>query len=231
MKEIFEKNGIAISEKQEQQLKRYYELLVEWNEKINLTAITDYKEVVRKHFLDSALLLQCEKFFGKGKVLDVGTGAGFPGMVLAIFSPEKEFVLLDSLGKRVDFLKLVADELGLKNVSSYHGRAEDYGRNEEFRNQFDFVVSRAVAELPLLLEYCIPFVKKDGYFVSYKGKKYKEEIQISANAFEQLDCVKDDIYNFLLEEKEERVLLFIKNKELTNSKYPRKAGKPKKKPL
>ncbi len=231
MKEIFEKNGISITDKQENQLKKYYELLVEWNEKINLTAITEYKEVVWKHFIDSALLLKCMEFSNGKRILDVGTGAGFPGMVLAILSPEKEFVLLDSLGKRVEFLKLVADELNLQNVSSYHGRAEDYGRKEDFRNQFDFVVSRAVAELPLLLEYCIPFVKKNGYFISYKGRKYKEEIENSTNAFEKLYCESKTVYEFSLENEEERFLVFIENKENTDLKYPRKAGKPKKKPL
>lgn len=233
MKEIFAENHITITDKQVEQFQIYYDLLIEWNRKINLTAITDYEEVVRKHFIDSALLVQCRIFNKKtGKsILDVGTGAGFPGVVLSILCPADSFILIDSLKKRVDFLELVIEKLQLRNVQVFHGRAEDYGRLKDFRNQFDFVVSRAVAELPLLLEYCIPFVKKEGFFVAYKGKKYREEIVLAQNAFEKLDCQLKTKEQFQLSEGEERCLLFILNKNLTDSKYPRKAGKPKKKPL
>lgn len=226
----FLNNGIEISEKQQEQFETYYELLIEWNSKINLTAITEYDEVVQKHFIDSALLTKCKDFDG-GTVLDVGTGAGFPGIVLAILRPDMSFVLLDSLNKRIEFLGLVVERLGLSNVELYHGRAEDYGREDDFRNKFDFVVSRAVAELPLLLEYCIPFVKKGGYFVSYKGRKYAEEIKIAENALSVLHSSVEKVEEFQLEKEDERYLLFIQNNELTDNKYPRKAGKPKKKPL
>ena len=234
IKKMFSECNIELSGKQEEQFQNYYELLVEWNEKMNLTAITEYEEVIWKHFIDSALLTKSNLYQQKeGKnVLDMGTGAGFPGIVLAILSPEKEFTLVDSLQKRIDFLTIILEKLELKNVRLFHGRAEDYGQKKNFRNQFDFVVSRAVAELPLLLEYCIPFVKVNGYFISYKGKKYKEEIDYSENAFKELTCQLDKIENYILKNKEEeRVLLFIRNNAPTNSKYPRRAGKPKKKPL
>lgn len=234
MIEVFAENDIEITGRQAEQFQTYYELLTEWNQKINLTAITEYKEVVEKHFIDSALLMRCEKFRErKGKrVLDVGTGAGFPGMVLAILCPETSFVLIDSLRKRVDFLELVIETLQLENVQVFHGRAEDFGRNEDFRNRFDFVVSRAVAELPLLLEYCIPFVRAGGYFVSYKGRRYDEEIESAENAFEKLSCHLEAREQFSLsEEQSERFLLFIENEGNTDNKYPRKAGKPKKNPL
>ena len=234
IKKMFSECNIELSGEQEEQFQNYYELLVEWNEKMNLTAITEYEEVIWKHFIDSALLTKSNLYQQKeGKnVLDMGTGAGFPGIVLAILSPEKEFTLVDSLQKRIDFLTIILEKLELKNVRLFHGRAEDYGQKKNFRNQFDFVVSRAVAELPLLLEYCIPFVKVNGYFISYKGKKYKEEIDYSENAFKELTCQLDKIENYILKNKEEeRVLLFIRNNAPTNSKYPRRAGKPKKKPL
>lgn len=234
IKKVFEQNGIQISDIQESQFQKYYELLIEWNNKINLTAITDYEDVIWKHFVDSALLTKSGLYREREKnsVLDMGTGAGFPGIVLAILSPDKHFTLVDSLQKRIDFLFFVVNELKLKNVELYHGRAEDCGRKEEFRNQFDFVVSRAVAELPLLLEYCIPFVKENGYFVSYKSKKYKKEIEISEYAFSELCCELEKIEKYNLHKSEdERILLFIRNHSLTNEKYPRRAGKPKKKPL
>lgn len=233
MKEIFDKYGISLSEQQEGQLKQYYDLLVEWNKKINLTSILEYEEVIWKHFLDSSLIMLSEEWKKEDntKVMDVGTGAGFPGMVLAILNQKKRFVLLDSLNKRIEFLNLVKKELKLENVEIYHGRAEVFGRKEEFRNQFDIVVSRAVAELPILMEYCIPFVKKEGYFISYKGKKQKEEIESSENAFSKLSSSFVKAEKYELRENEKRYLLFIKNNEITDGKYPRKEGKPKKKPL
>lgn len=234
MRQIFKENGIEITEYQERQLQRYYEILTEWNEKINLTAITEYEKVIYKHFLDSALILKSDMFadgFSENtSVLDLGTGAGFPGIVLAILYPGAAYTLVDSLKKRIEFLHIIKDELNLDHVTLYHGRAEDLGRQKEFRNQFDFVVSRAVAELPVLLEYCIPFVKEQGYFISYKGKRYEEEIGISQNAFHKLNVCLERTERYDLF-GEERYLLFIKNQSLTDSKYPRRAGKVKKKPL
>ncbi len=233
MKKIFETYGIVLSQQQEKMLNTYYELLVSENEKMNLTSITEYEDVIWKHFFDSSFLMLDDiwKKSNSARVLDVGTGAGFPGMVLAILNPDKKFVLLDSLNKRIDFLQKVIEELSLKNVETFHGRAETFGRKEEFRNQFDFVVSRAVAELPVLMEYCIPFVKKEGYFISYKGKRQEEEIEKAFHAFTELGAVFRYCKKYRLREEEERYLLFIQNNELTKDKYPRKDGKPKKKPL
>ncbi len=232
IKEIFRENGLEITDHQEEQLQRYYELLIEWNRKINLTAITEYKEVIYKHFLDSAFIVKSELFQTKeiSTVLDLGTGAGFPGIVLAVLCPRYRFTLVDSLMKRIDFLRIVKEELELDHITLHHGRAEDLGRQKEFRNQFDYVVSRAVAELPVLLEYCIPFVGKEGYFISYKGKRYQEEINNSNMALQILsaDIKKIEKYELM---DEERFLIFVENLSLTEEKYPRRAGKIKKNPL
>lgn len=232
IKEIFRGNGLEITDHQEEQLQRYYELLIEWNKKINLTAITEYKEVIYKHFLDSAFIVKSELFQKKeiSTVLDLGTGAGFPGIVLAVLCPRYRFTLVDSLMKRIDFLRIVKEELELDHIILHHGRAEDLGRQKEFRNQFDYVVSRAVAELPVLLEYCIPFVRKEGYFISFKGKKYQEEINNSNMALQILsaDIKKIEKYELM---DEERFLIFVENLSLTEEKYPRRAGKVKKNPL
>lgn len=233
MEKWFKQYGIFPTEKQMEQFDQYYNLLIEWNEKMNLTSIVEREEVYWKHFLDSSFVMLSDlwKKREKAKVLDVGTGAGFPGLVLAILNPEKQFVLLDSLKKRIDFLLQVIEELHLDHVQAYHGRAEVYARQTEFRNRFDFVVSRAVAELPVLMEYCIPFVQKDGYFISYKGKKHVEEVRHSVHAFTELSAEFDHMEEYELREEEKRYLLFIKNTGVTSEKYPRREGKPKKKPL
>ena len=223
--------GIEASDKMLADFQKYKEILVEWNQKMNLTGIEDEKEVFIKHFLDSVSAVTKGYIKNGMSLIDVGTGAGFPGMPLRICLPELKVTLLDSLNKRVDFLKQVCDKLKINNVTAIHGRAETYGQNEMYRNQFDFVVSRAVAELPILMEYCVPFAKVNGYFVSYKGKKQEEEVKLAENAFHELSAKFDHLDKFSLREKEERYLLFIRKVEETNSKYPRKEGKPKKKPL
>lgn len=237
IKRVFKENGIDITDYQEQQLQRYYDILSEWNKKINLTAITEYKDVVVKHFLDSALILKSDLFVGQrlsdagnSSVLDLGTGAGFPGIVLTVLYPGYHYTLVDSLNKRIEFLHIIKEELGLDQIRLYHGRAEDFGRDPEFRNQFDFVVSRAVAELPVLLEYCVPFVKPEGFFISYKGKKCEDEIKLSQRALQELNVFIERKEQYILS-GEARYLLFIKNLSETNQKYPRKAGKIKKNPL
>lgn len=237
IKRVFKENGIDITDYQEQQLQRYYDILSEWNKKINLTAITEYKDVVVKHFLDSALILKSDLFVGQrlsdagdSSVLDLGTGAGFPGIVLAVLYPGYHYTLVDSLNKRIEFLHIIKEELGLDQIRLYHGRAEDFGRDPEFRNQYDFVVSRAVAELPVLLEYCVPFVKPEGFFISYKGKKCEDEIKLSQRALQELNVFIERKEQYILS-GEARYLLFLKNLSETNQKYPRKAGKIKKNPL
>lgn len=234
IRNIFANHGITITEEQEQKLNQYYDLLIDWNNKINLTSIVEYEEVIWKQFLDSAFFVSCDKvdLKEKKKVLDLGTGAGFPGMVLAILCPDYEFVLADSLNKRIEFLKVVINRLQIHNVSVIHGRAEELGRDENFRNQFDYVVSRAVAELPVLLEYCIPFVKKGGYFVSYKSRRLDEEIENAENALNMLYTKYEKKYKYELEyDHSERYLVFFRCENITDSKYPRKPKKIKTNPL
>ncbi len=233
MKDIFKKNGIQISEEAIAKLEIYYDLMIKWNNKINLTSIVERDQVIEKHFLDSALIMKDELWSSAfcSKIMDVGTGAGFPGMVLAILNPDKEFHLLDSLKKRVDFLEEMKQTLSLDNVQCFHGRAEIYGQDQEFRNRYDIVVSRAVADLPVLIEYCIPFVREGGYFVSYKGKKAEDELEYSKRALEELSAVYDHADKYKLDNGENRSLLYIKNEGKTNQKYPRRDGKPRKSPL
>lgn len=227
----FNKLNINLSENHIDKLECYYDILIEWNSKINLTSIVEYDEVFLKHFLDSLLVLSKNRnIFDDKKIIDIGTGAGFPGLVLAIVCEKASVVLVDSLAKRVAFLNEVIEKLKLKNVVAIHSRAEDLARNDNHRNMYDYSVSRAVAELPLLLEYCIPFVKKDGYFISYKSRKIDEEIRSSENAFKCLGCEISNCETIEFSEGE-RNILFIHNKDVTNLKYPRRAGIPKKKPL
>ena len=234
MQELFGKYGVVISSSQVEMLDTYYDLLVSWNEKTNLTSITDYDDVVVKHFLDSALLLSSsiDEFNSASgtRVLDVGTGAGFPGLVLAILRPEWSIVLLDSLNKRIDFLNDVIKKLSLNNVITIHGRAEDIARNEDFRKGFDLVVSRAVADMSLLLEFCIPFVKDEGCFVAYKGPKYSDEIRLSNNALDELNAKFLFVKSFDLSGADRMLVFFDRDGELPD-KYPRRAGIPAKRPL
>lgn len=233
IRQVFNENEIEISQSQIRMFDIFYQLLIEWNKKINLTTITDYEEVIEKHFLDSCLLLKkCSRQrFQQKKVIDVGTGAGFPGIPLAILLTDTEFILMDSLNKRIEFLSIVIKELGLTNVKLFHGRAEEFGKDENFREQFDFCVSRAVASLPLLLEYCSPFVKVDGSLLLYKSKKVSQEIEDAANALDVLNCYIFECMEVLDKHNLQRFVLDIKKKEHTPEKYPRKAGKPKKYPL
>lgn len=221
--------GMDVSENQIQQFVKYAELLVEWNEKMNLTAITDPIGIAEKHFLDSSMCLKCGI---NGKVIDVGTGAGFPGIVLKILNPEIELCLLDSLQKRINFLETVCKELGLENVTFVHARAEDGGRDKALRERFDFAVARAVANLSTLSEYCLPFVKVDGSFIAMKGPKANEEIEAGKGAVTKLG---GEISSILEEEipgtELKHVLISIKKVRPTAPAFPRKAGKPSKQPL
>jgi len=223
--------GIELSDLQKQQFIDYYELLVQWNKVMNLTAITNLSEVLHKHFLDSLSIIKVYRPM-KEKILDMGTGAGFPGIPLKIAFPETEIVLLDSLNKRIHFLDEVIHELKLDNITALHGRAEDYGKNSEYREQFDLCVSRAVAKLSTLSEYCLPYVKIGGYFISYKSGKIEEELIMAANALNVLGAEVKDSSNFMLPGTDmERTLIMILKMTMTPMNYPRSAGKPTKAPL
>jgi len=227
-----EKIGIVLSEKQQQQFETYYDYLVAQNEVMNLTAITEYEEVLTKHFLDSLFLVQTMKDFHGKKVLDLGTGAGFPGIPLKIAFPDTEFVLMDSLNKRISFLNRVIELLDLKKITAVHGRAEEAGRTAMYREQFDLCVSRAVARLSSLSEFCIPFVKPGGYFISYKAGDCKEECAEAKNAIKVLGGKLISAEESLLPDTEiARTFVVIQKEKHTPEKYPRGQGKPLKQPL
>ena len=224
--------GIELNEHQKEQFDQYYELLVEWNKVMNLTGITEYEEVNLKHFTDSLSIARVKDMHQVQSVIDIGTGAGFPGIPLKIVYPELEVVLLDSLNKRIKFLNAVIEELDLADVETLHGRAEDYAKRKEYREQFDLCVSRAVANLSTLSEYCIPFVKRNGYFVSYKSGSSDEEIQQAEKAVNILGGKIEKTDKFLLPETDMgRALVNIKKIKITPAKYPRKAGMPSREPL
>ena len=224
--------GIDLSEKQLDQFKKYYDMLIEKNKVMNLTAITEWDEVIDKHFIDSISLIKATDVSRHKYVLDLGCGAGFPGIPLKIAFPNLKIVLLDSLNKRINFLKEVIEELGLEDIEALHGRAEDYARKAEYREQFDYCVSRAVANLTSLSEYCIPYVKEGGYFISYKSGKVKEEVKEVKKALYLLGGKMEDMISFELPETDmERNFVIIKKEKKTPKKYPRKAGIPTKEPL
>ena len=224
--------GVELSEKQLQQFQRYYELLIEWNEKINLTAITEPQEVAVKHFIDSVSAWDEKRFEGAKSIIDVGTGAGFPGIPLKIFQPQLKLVLLDSLNKRIKFLQTVVDELQLDNVECIHARAEEGAKNPKLRENFDIAVSRAVARLPVLCEYCLPFVKRGGYFLALKGREYQDEIKEAAKAIKVMGGSKVTERLVKLPALDDvRAIITIKKDMPTPKAYPRKAGTPAKKPI
>ena len=227
-----EKQNINISQNQAEKLNMYKELLIQWNEKMNLTAITDEYDIIVKHFVDC---LMCTKIIkDEKKIIDVGTGAGFPGMVLAIYYEDKEFTLLDALNKRLVFLQEVVNTLKLKNVNIIHGRAEEVARKEEYREKFDATVSRAVAQLPILLEYTSPFIKVNGRCIVMKGDSVQDEIKISSNALNVLKLKLKNTFEYMYtvnNEEYHRYILTIEKNMCTPTKYPRNYGQIKKKTL
>lgn len=231
-KEKAEKCNVHLSEKQLEQFDIFYNMLIEKNKVMNLTGITDYEEVIDKHFVDSISINLFEKFADCDSIIDIGTGAGFPGIPLKIVFPEKKIVLVDSLNKRINFLNEVIEELGLENVETIHSRAEDLAKKSEYREQFDFCVSRAVSNLTSLSEYCLPFVKKGGYFVSYKSGKLEEELKEAEYAIKILGGSLEKSMEFLLPETDNnRTFAIIKKTKECPKKYPRGGSKPTKEPL
>lgn len=224
--------GVNLSGQQVQQFLIYYEMLVEWNQVMNLTAITEYDEVMKKHFVDSVSLIKAFDVTKNATVIDVGTGAGFPGLALKIAYPNLQVTLLDSLNKRIQFLDAVIDKLGLTGVETIHGRAEDFAKPGKLREKYDLCVSRAVANLSTLSEYCLPFVKVGGQFISYKSEKITEEMTAAENAIRILGGKVEKQVEFQLPESDiYRNLFVIKKVKETPKKYPRKAGLPGKEPL
>lgn len=234
--EGLEQLSITLSGEQKQQFLTYYEYLVEKNKVMNLTAITEYEEVITKHFLDSLAVVKTscfkpEKLAGK-RLIDIGTGAGFPGIPLKIAFPELEILLLDSLNKRINFLNEVTEMLGLTKINTVHGRAEDYAKQKGYRESFDFCVSRAVANLSTLSEYCIPFVKQGGCFISYKSGSVDQELIQAEKAVKILGGQREEVVRFSLADTDmDRSFVVIRKAKPTPKKYPRKAGLPSKEPL
>lgn len=234
MREELSEFSIELSKLQLHQFYQYFELLVEWNKVMNLTTITEMEDVVTKHFVDSLSLVKVLSDLKSKQVqiLDMGTGAGFPGIPLKIVFPELEITLLDSLNKRINFLNKVIEELGLKKIKAVHGRAEDYGRDREYREKYDYCVSRAVANLSTLSEYCMPYVKIGGAFIPYKSGKIEEELNQARGAVKLLGGKIEEVITFMLPKTDvERSFVVVRKKEGTSKKYPRKAGLPGKEPL
>ncbi len=225
--------GITLSNRQITQFMKYYELLVEWNSFMNLTGITEFEEVMKKHFIDSVSLIKAFNLNDKDiSLIDIGTGAGFPGLPLKITFPNLKVTLLDSLNKRIKFLDEVISQLGLEDINTIHGRAEDYAKPDKLREKYDICVSRAVANLSTLSEFCLPFVKKGGCFISYKSEKISDEANDAKKAIFILGGkVKEQVEFYLPESDIYRNLFIIEKVSNTPKKFPRKAGLPAKEPL
>lgn len=224
--------GITLSEHQKKQFDTYFRLLVEWNDKINLTAITEKEDVYLKHFYDSiAPILQGHLSNKPIKLLDIGAGAGFPSLPMKILFPEINVTIIDSLNKRITFLTHLAEQLGLEQVQFYHGRAEDFGQNSAFRGQFDVVTARAVARLQILSELAIPFLKLNGHLIALKASSAGQEIEEAKTALSTLFAKVDTSSDYTLPNGDPRHLIVVTKKKETPNKYPRKAGVPTKKPL
>ncbi len=227
-----EELNIKLDKRQVCQFLQYYELLVEWNSFMNLTAITDFDEVIKKHFIDSLSLIKSIDLSRNFSVIDIGTGAGFPGIPLKIAFPNLKITLLDSLNKRIKFLDEVINRLELKDIKTIHGRAEDFAKDKDYRENYDLCVSRAVANLSTLSEYCLPYIKVGGKFISYKSEKITDEMNAAKNAIHILGGNVLSQVEFNLPDSDiYRNLFVIEKVKDTPKKYPRKAGLPSKEPL
>ncbi len=229
---LFSENIIKLNDKQLEQFEKYYKLLVSYNEKVNLTAITEKNEVYLKHFYDSCLPLNTGVFNEGASVVDVGCGGGFPSIPLKIAMPSLKFTMMDSTGKKTDFVKMAVSELGLSDVAVINIRAEEAGHRPDLREQFDISVARAVAPLNVLMEYCVPFLKQGGHFVALKSRTAEEEMKEASNAAGMLYVSKEDIKTYTLPGTDNirNIIVYKKNKP-TDKRFPRKTGKPSKNPL
>ena len=228
--DALEKLQIPFDDEIVHQFQGYMEGILEWNEKINLTAITDKEEFIAKHFVDSVLCYGFEEYVNAESIIDVGTGGGFPGIPLAIVSSDKEFVLADSLNKRLKVIKTLTDELGIENTQIIHGRAEELAKNKNYRQGFDLCISRAVANMAVLAEYCLPFIKKGGYLLAYKGPDAEDELAKAEKAIKILGGKFLRIESVELDGYDHNIVVIEKIKD-TPAKYPRKAGTPSKEPI
>lgn len=230
--QLLSQQGIELTDRQKNQFERYFELLVEWNEKINLTAITEKNEVYLKHFYDSiAPVLQGLIDNQELKLLDIGAGAGFPSLPMKIIYPQLDVTIIDSLNKRINFLKLLAEKLGLDKAHFYHGRAEDFAQAKAFRAQFDLVTARAVARMQVLSELTIPYLKVGGKLLALKASNAPEELEEAKNALNLLFSKVQDNLSYALPNGDPRFITVVEKKKETPNKYPRKAGMPNKRPL
>lgn len=230
--QLLSQQEIELTDRQKDQFERYFELLVEWNEKINLTAITEKNEVYLKHFYDSiAPVLQGLIDNQEIKLLDIGAGAGFPSLPMKIICPQLDVTIIDSLNKRINFLKLLAEELALDKVHFYHGRAEDFAQYKAFRAQFDLVTARAVARMQVLSELTIPYLKVGGKLLALKASNAPEELEEAKNALNLLFSKVQDNLSYALPNGDPRFITVVEKKKETPNKYPRKAGMPNKRPL
>lgn len=224
--------GLSFDEEKYNKFIKYKDLVKEWNQKINLTAITDDEEMIKKHFIDSIKVFNCDYVKNAKSIIDIGTGGGFPGIPMKIVKEDSKMVLLDSLNKRINFLNEVINELNLPNIKTIHGRAEDFAQTVEYRQRFDLAVSRAVANLTVLLEFCLPYVKVGGYFVALKGPAIEDEIKAAEVALKVLGGKIEEIIEVDIEDSDlKHNLLVVKKIKDTPKKYPRKAGMVTKNPI